>query len=57
MTTQSAGSQSKDKEKEFLGGYIQELQDERIAKEGDRALRGEVSDNISGKVDRGVLKV
>ena len=57
MTTQSAGSQSKDKEKDFLGGYIKELQDERIAKEGDRALRGEVSENVSGKVDRGILKV
>ena len=57
MKHQSAGSHSKDKEKEFLGGYIEELQKERIPEDGDRAMRGEVGDDIAGKVDRGVLKV
>jgi len=59
MTSPSAGSQSKDKnkEKEFLGGYIKELQEERIPEDGDRAMRGEVGDDIPGKMDRGVLKV
>jgi len=57
MKPQSAGSQSKKKEKEFLGGYIKELQKERIPDEGDRAMRGEVGDDLSGKLDRGILKV
>jgi len=57
MTSPSAGSQSNDKEKEFLGGFIEKLKKERIPEDGDRALRGEVGDDVSGKMDRGVLKV
>jgi hypothetical protein len=55
MTSPSAGSQSK--EKKFLGGFIEELKKERIPEDGDRAMRGEVGDDVSGKMDRGVLKV
>ena len=55
MTPTSAGSQSK--EKGFLDNYIEELKKERIPEDGDRALRGEVGDDLSGKMDRGVLKV
>ena len=55
MTPTSAGSQSK--EKGFLDNYIEDLKKERIPKDGDRALRGEVGDDVSGKMDRGVLKV
>ena len=57
MTSPSAVSQSNDKEKEFLGGFIEKLKKERIPEDGDRALRGEVGDDVSGKMDRGVLKV
>lgn len=57
MTSPSAGSQSDGKEKEFLGGFIEKLKKERIPEDGDRALRGEVGDDVSGKMDRGVLKV
>ena len=58
MTSPSAGSQSKDKnkEKEFLGGYIKELQEERIPEDGDRAMRGEVGDDVPGKMDRGGIE-
>lgn len=55
MTPTSAGSQSK--EKGFLDNYIEDLKKERIPEDGDRALRGEVGDDVSGKMDRGVLKV
>jgi len=55
MTRTSAGSPSK--EKEFLGGYIEDLKKERMPEKGDRALRGEVGDDIAAKVDRGVLRV
>ena len=55
MTPTSAGSQSK--EKGFLDNYIEDLKKERIPEDGDRALRGEVKDDVSGKMDRGVLKV
>ena len=54
MTPTSAGSQSK--EKGFLDNYIEDLKKERIPEEGDRALRGEGGDDVSGKMDRGVLK-
>ena len=55
MTPTSAGSQSK--EKGFLDNYIEDLKKERIPEEGDRGLRGEAGDDVSGRMDRGVLKV
>ena len=45
MTPTSAGSQSK--EKGFLDNYIEDLKKERIPEDGDRALRGEVGDDVS----------
>ena len=61
MTSPSAGSPSEDK---FLANYIADpsfqlelMKEQRMPGPGDEALKGEVRNDIIGKVNRGVLKV
>lgn len=55
MTSQSAGSRPESGE--FLRGYLENLKKERVPDAGDTAMKGEVRDDIVGKVERDVLKV
>ena len=55
MTSSSAGSRPNSEQ--FLSGYLEGLKKEPIPGSGDSAMKGEVRNDIVGKVDRGVLKV
>ena len=55
MTSSSAGSRPSSGE--FLSGFLEELKKERIPGSGDTAMKGEVRNDIVGKVEQGVLKV
>ena len=50
MTSSSAGSQRDSGA--FLQGYLEKLKEERVPGAGDAALKGEVRNDIVGKVDR-----
>ena len=54
MISPSAGYQSED---QFLADFLERLKDKRVPGPGDTALKGEVRNDIIGKVERGVLKV
>lgn len=55
MTSSSAGSRPESGD--FLRGYLENLKKERVPGAGDSAMKGEVRDDIVGKVERDVLKV
>ena len=54
MISPSAGYQSKE---QFLTDFLERMKEKRVPGPGDTALRGEVRNDIIGKVERGVLKV
>jgi hypothetical protein len=54
MISPSAGYQSKE---QFLADFLERMKEKRVPGPGDSALRGEVRNDIIGKVERGVLKV
>ena len=54
MISPSAGYQS---EEQFLSDFLERMKEERMPGPGDEALKGEVRNDIIGKVNRGVLKV
>ena len=53
MISPSAGYRS---EEQFLADFLERLKEKR-AWPGDAAMKGEVRNDIIGKVERGVLKV
>ena len=54
MISQSAGSLSKE---QFLADFLERLKEKRMPGPGDAAMKGEVRDDIIGKVEDGRLKV
>ena len=54
MISPSAGYQSED---QFLADYLERMKEKRVPGPGDTAMKGEVRNDIIGKVERGVLKV
>ena len=54
MISPSAGYQSED---QFLADFLERLKEKRMPGPGDAAMKGEVRDDIIGKVQDGRLKV
>jgi len=55
MTPTSAGSRPN--EEDFLKAFLEQLKDQRVPGPGDEALRGEVRNDMIGKIQRGVVQV
>ena len=55
MTPTSAGSRPN--EEDFLKAFLEQLKDQRVPGPGDEALRGEVCNDMIGKIQRGVVQV